>query len=167
MSSATPPAAASPPAPDSADSADVNALLDAARVPLAVSGAAAALAGGGLVVALIGAQNLTLVNWIGLYALVPWALLVIGAAAIFVATKLMHARGWTLVPAVALAILLAFGSIGFFVLSSAAGLFTPLSLLGIGGGVAAVVFVALAIKPLRRVAATRRRLRAVGFDLDL
>jgi hypothetical protein len=80
------------------DSADVNALLDAAHVPFAVSGAAASLAGAGLVVALLGAQNLTLVTWVGRYALAPWALLVVGATSIVVASKLMHARRWTLVP---------------------------------------------------------------------
>jgi len=155
------------PTPPADDRSDVNALLDAAHVPLAVSAAAAALAGGGLVVALLGAQNLTLVSWVGGYALVPWALVVVGVAAIAVAAKLMHARRWTLVPALALAILLALGAIAFFVLSSTAGLFTPLGLIGIGGGVTAIVFCALAIKPFRRVAETRRRLRDAGFDLDL
>ncbi|HEY2743056.1 MAG TPA: hypothetical protein VGL86_00475 [Polyangia bacterium] len=158
---------AASPSPPPTDDADVNALLDAARVPLSVSGAAAALAAGGLVVGLLGAQNLTIVTWVGAYALVPWALLAVGAAAVFVAAKLMHARRWTLVPALALSILLALGAIGFFVLSSAAGVFTPLSLLGIAGGVCAIVFSAIAIGPFRRIAATRRRLRDAGFDLDL
>jgi hypothetical protein len=149
------------------DSADVNALLDAARVPLAVSAAAAALAGAGLVVALLGVQNVTLVSWIGVYALLPWALVAVGAAAIFVAAKLMHARRWTLGPAIALSILLALGSIGFFVVASLSAVFTPLSLIGVGGAVTAIVFVALAVRPFRRVTATRRRLRDAGFDLDL
>src|SRR4051812_13766568 len=151
----------STPAPkqDSADdTADVNALLDAAHVPFAVSAAAASLAGAGLVVGLLGVQNVTLVNWIGLYATMPWALVAIGAASIFVAAKLMHARRWTLVPALALSMLLTIGSIGFFVVASMAAVFTPLSLIGIGGGVTAIVFSALAVKPFRRVAATRRRL---------
>jgi hypothetical protein len=149
------------------DSADVNALLDAAHVPVAVSAAAASLAGAGLVVALLGAQNLTLVTWVGRYALVPWALVIVGAASIAVAAKLMHARRWTLVPMLVLSVLLTLGSIGFFALSSAAGVFTPLTLIGVGGGVTAIVFAALAITPFRRVAATRRRLRDAGFDLDL
>ncbi len=149
------------------DHSDVNALLDAAHVPLAVSAAAAALAGAGLVVALLGAQNLTLVTWVGRWALLPWLLVVVGAGAIFVAAKLMHARRWTLAPALGLAVALALASIGFFVISSAAGLFTPLSIIGVGGGVTAIVFCALAVKPFRRVVATRRRLRDAGFDLDL
>jgi hypothetical protein len=149
------------------DSADVNALLDAAHVPFAVSAAAASLAGAGLVVALLGAQNLTLVTWVGRYALVPWALVVVGVASIAVAAKLMHARRWTLVPMLVLSALLTLCSIGFFALSSVAGLFTPLTLVGVGGGVTAIVFAALAVAPFRRVAATRRRLRDAGFDLDL
>jgi hypothetical protein len=149
------------------DSADVNALLDAAHVPFAVSAAAASLAGAGLVVALLGAQNLTLVTWVGRYALVPWALVVVGVASIAVAAKLMHARRWTLVPMLVLSVLLTLGSIGFFALSSVAGLFTPLTIAGVGGGVTAIVFAALAVAPFRRVATTRRRLRDAGFDLDL
>jgi hypothetical protein len=149
------------------DSADVNALLDAAHVPFAVSAAAASLAGAGLVVALLGAQNLTLVTWVGRYALAPWALLVVGALSLVVASKLMHARSWTLVPMLALPVVLTLGSLGFFALSSAAGVFTPLTLLGVGGGVTAIVFAALAVAPLRRVTATRHRLRDAGFDLDL
>jgi hypothetical protein len=157
---------AAPPA-TSDDSADVNALLDAAHVPLAVSAAAGALAGAGLVVALMGAQNLTLITWVGVFALVPWLLVAVGAAAIFVASKLMHARSWTLWPALALSIVLALGSIAFFAVSSMSGLFSPLTILGVGGGVTAIVFVTLAIRPFGRVSATRRRLRDAGFDLDL
>lgn len=149
------------------DNSDVNALLDAARVPLVVSGAAAALAGAGLVVALLGVQNVTLVSWIGVYAMLPWTLVVLGAAGIFVAAKLMHARGWTLVPAFALAILMTAGAIGFFVVASMSSVFTPLSVIAVGGAITAIVFCALAVKPFRRVAATRRRLRDAGFDLDL
>ena len=149
------------------DSADVNALLDAAHVPLAVSAAAAALAGAGLCVALMGAQNLTLISWVGGYAVVPWLLVAAGAGAIFVAAKLMHARRWTLWPAFALAVALTLGSLAFFALSSMAGLFSPLTILGVGGGVTAIVFVTLAIRPFGRVSATRRRLRDAGFDLDL
>ncbi|MGZ3407934.1 MAG: hypothetical protein ACXVAN_15895 [Polyangia bacterium] len=160
--------AAPPVAPTAAtDSADVNARRDAAHVPLAVSGAAAALAGAGLVVALLGLQNVTLVSWVGLYALLPWTLVLLGAAALFVAAKLMHARRWTIAPALALAILLTLGSIGFFVVASLSAVFTPLSLIAIGGAITAIVFVALAWKPFRRVADTRRRLRDAGFDLDL
>jgi hypothetical protein len=39
--------------------------------------------------------------------------------------------------------------------------------IGVVGGVTAIVFCALAVGPFRRVAATRRRLRDAGFDLDL
>jgi hypothetical protein len=156
-----------PAAPPPTDDADVNLLLEAAHVPLSVSAAAAALAAGGVVVGLLGAQNLTLVTWIGIYALVPWLLLALGAAAIVVAAKLMHARRWTLVPALALSALMALGAIGFFVISSLSGVFSPLGLIAIAGGVVAIVFTALAIGPFRRVTATRRRLKQAGYDLDL
>lgn len=156
-----------PAAPPPTDDADVNALLDAAHVPLSVSAAAAALAAGGVVIGLLGAQNLTLVTWIGVYALVPWLLVALGVAAVLVAAKLMHARRWTLVPALALSSLIALGAIGFFVISSLSGVFSPLGLIAIAGGVVAIVLSAIAIGPFRRVAATRRRLKQAGYDLDL
>jgi len=153
--------------PPGSDAANVNELLDAARVPLAVSVAAAALAGAGLIVGLVGLQNLTLVTWLGNYVAMPWTLLVAGAAALFVASKLMHARRGSLAAGLAVSIVLAVGSVVFLVLASAAGLFTPLAVLGIVGGIAAVVLVAVAIPPFRRLAALRRRLRDAGFDVDL
>ena len=156
-----------PAAPPPTDDADVNALLDAAHVPFAVSGAAAALAAGGVVIGLVGAQNLTLVTWVGVYALVPWLLVALGAASIVVAAKLMHARRWTLVPALGLSSLNALAAIGFFVLSSLSGVFSPLGLIAIAGGVVAIVFSALAVGPFRRVTATRQRLKRAGYDLDL
>src|SRR5262249_38648335 len=149
-------------APNPSGTDDVNALLDAAHVPLAVSAAAAALAGAGLAVALMGVQNVTLIHWVEGYAVVPWLLVALGARALSVAAKLMHARRWTLWPAFVPAVLLPLGSLAFFALSSMSGLFSPLTILGVGGGVTAIVFVSLAIKPFGRVAATRRRLRDAG-----
>lgn len=149
------------------DHSEVNALLDAARIPFAISAAAVALAAAGLIVGLLGLQNVTLVSWIGAYATLPWLLVTVGAAGIGVAARLMHARRWSLAAGLAVAITLALGSIVFFVVASLAGVFTPLSVLGIGGGITAIVLVALAVRPFRRLLAIRRRLRAAGFDLDL
>jgi hypothetical protein len=154
-------------APASSDASEVNLLLDAARIPFAVSAAAVALAAAGFVVALVGVQNLALVTWRGAYAAFPWVLLVAGIAGIAVAAKLMHARRWSLAAGLAVAIVLALASVGFFALASLAGVFSPLAFVAIAGGVTAVVLVALAIGPFRRLAAVRRRLRESGFDLDL
>lgn len=155
---------AAPPAPDTDE---VNALLDAARVPFAVSAAAVALAAAGLVEALLGLQNLTLVTWVGGWSFLPWLLLVAGAAGIAVAARLMHARRGSLAAGLGAAVVLALGAIGFFVVASLSGVFTPLALLGIGGGITALVLVLLAVRPFGRLAETRRRLRAAGYDLDL
>ncbi len=146
---------------------DVNALLDGARVPFAVSGAAAALAAAGLVVGLVGVQNVTLVSWAGAWAAIPWSLVALGAAALAVAAKLMRARSWSLAAGLGLSIALALAAVAFLVLAFVAGAFSPLTIFAIVAAVAAVVFTALAVRPFRAVAATRRRLRDAGFDLDL
>jgi hypothetical protein len=146
---------------------DVNALLDAAHVPISVSAAAGALAGAGLIVALVGVQNVTLVRWVGIWALVPWSLVALGAGSVGVAAKLMRARGWTLPLGLGLAITLTLASIGFLVLAFVSGAFSPLTILAAGGGIAAIVLTTLALGPFRQVAAARRRLREAGYDLDL
>jgi hypothetical protein len=151
----------------SSDSDVVNSLLDAARMPTAISASAIALAASGLVTALVGVQNLTLVTWIGNYYFLPLSLVAVGVGAIFVAAKFYRARAWALVAAMVAALALTLGSIGFVVVATMSGVFSPLAIFAVGGAVAAIVLTALAIAPFRRLRATRRRLRDHGFDLDL
>ncbi|HUS68387.1 MAG TPA: hypothetical protein VMZ28_27825 [Kofleriaceae bacterium] len=146
---------------------DVNALLDEARIPMAVKAASVALAAAGLVVALLGVQNLTLVRWSGSYVFVPVALLVFGAIGIGVAAKLVRGRAWSLPAAIATAASLTLSAVGFFVLSAMAGLFTALSVLSAGAAVTALVLTLIAVGPFRQLVDTRRRLREAGYDLDL
>jgi len=134
---------------------------------LALKSASIALAGAGLLIALLGLQNLTLIHWTGSYVMVPAALLGLGVAGIGVAAKLVRGRAWTLAAALACSGLLAFAATGFFVLSVMSGLFTLLTLMGLGAGVTAAVLTVLAIGPFRRLIDTRRKLRDHGYDLDL
>ena len=152
---------------DAAAAPDVNALLDRARIPVAVKGAAIANAGAGLVVALLGVQNLTLVHWLGAWLVLPLALVAVGAAGIVVGAQLVRGRRWTLTAGLAMTALLALGSLGFFVVGELAGVFSFLSVFGFGGGIAAFVLTLLAVKPFRALMDTRARLRDAGFDLDL
>lgn len=146
---------------------EVNELLDEARVPLAIKAASIALAAAGLLVGLLGLQNLTLLHWAGAYAFIPASLLLFGVIAIGVAAKLVRARSWSLMAALASAALLALGATGFFMLSTMSGVFTLLAVLGVGAGITALVMTVLAIGPFRRLLATRARLREAGYDLDL
>src|SRR5260370_6605341 len=106
--------------------AQVNALLDEARVHVTIKGAAIAVAGTGLVVALLGVQNLTLVHWLGAWILLPLALVAVGALGIAVGAKLVRARRRTLNAALVTAALLMVGTLGFFVVGALAGVFSLL-----------------------------------------
>src|SRR5262252_4244551 len=103
--------------------ADVNVLLDQARIPTAVKGASIALGAGGLLVALVGLQNVVLVHWIGWFALVPIALLAFGVVGIAVAASLVRARAWSLNASLVLAGLLSLGCAGYFAVALVSGVF--------------------------------------------
>jgi hypothetical protein len=150
-----------------AETPDVNALLDEAAVPFLVKAAAVSLGAAGLLVALVGVQNVTLITWRGSWAFVPWGLVALGAAGIFVAAKLVRGRAWTLGAAVATSILLTLAAVGFFALAVSSGLFASLHILAAGAAVTALVFTVLAIAPFRRLVGVRRQLRTAGYDLDL
>ena len=150
-----------------ASESDVNALFDEARVPSSVKGAAAAVAGAGLAVALMGVQNLLLVHWLGVWMLIPFVLLALGSAGVAVGAKLLHARRWSLKAGLAASIVLISTSLGFLVLGFLSGVFSMFSLLGLGAGVAALVLTILAMEPFARLMTTRGKLKQAGFDLDL
>jgi hypothetical protein len=152
---------------DAPADADVNALLDEVRIPALVKSAAAALAGAGLVVALLGVQNMTLVHWLGAWVLLPLSQVAIGALGIAVGAKLVRGRRWSLKAAMVAAPLLLLGPLGFFVIGMLAGVYSLLSLFGFAGGITALVLTILAVKPFQRLMVTRRKLRDAGFDLDL
>jgi hypothetical protein len=146
---------------------DVNALLDEARIPFALKAAAIAMAASGLTTALVGLQNVTMATWIGGWWILPAALIGVGVVAIGVAAKLVRGRSWSLGAGLGAAALLALGSTGFFMVASMSGLFSLLALIGVGGGITALVMTVLAIGPFRRLMRTRVRLREAGYDLDL
>jgi hypothetical protein len=146
---------------------DVNVLLEAARVPRVVIAGAISLAGCGLFVALVGLQNLWLVNWLGVYRFIPYVLLAIGATAVFVAAKQHRARAWALGGGMALGVLLTLTTIVFFAFSFLSGVFSLLGMVTVPAAIATLVIQAVAMRPFRQLVDVRRRLRQSGFDLDL
>jgi hypothetical protein len=147
--------------------AELNLLLDAIRVPFIVEAAAVALASTGLLVLLVGVQNLTLVTWLGALWLVPAALALVGVAGLAVAAKLHRARSWSLAVGLGLATLSTLSSVGFIVLSLSAGMFAPLTLLALAASIVAIVLCAIALKPFGQLMITRRKLRETGLDVDV
>jgi hypothetical protein len=146
---------------------DGEQLLRAARVPSVVVAAAIALAASGLLIALVGVQNLSLVTWRGSWVAFPYALLAVGVLSIFVAAKLHRARAWSLPVGLALAIVQTLATAGFFLLSFGSGLLSLLGALAVPGALVALTLTSIAWRPFRELIALRRELRRAGFDLDL
>jgi len=157
MSDLTPPA----------DDERISRLLDEARVPGPVKAASISLSLTSLLVIVLAVQNVTLIRWAGDYAIAPWALAGLGVLALIVGAKQWRARSWTRGAGLLLALLLAAGTSGFFIVSVTAGLYTLLSVVVAAATVVALVMQVLAIGAFARLAATRRRLREAGYDLDL
>jgi CHASE2 domain-containing sensor protein len=145
---------------------DVNALLDEARVPTGVKVAAGALAAAAVLTALVGLQNVTLIQWRGWMMAVPLLLLVVGVAAGLVAAKLARGRGWSLAAGIALGGALVVSTTGFLILSFLSGVFALLAILAVAASIAAVILQLVSVETFRHVAETRRRLRETGYDLD-
>lgn len=150
-----------------APSPDVNALLDEAVVPVPVKLGAAALAIGAVLVAAYGLQNLVLVRWGGAAGLVPYALMALGIAAGLIAAKVVKLRPWALPASLAIAGVLSLGTTVWLILSFSSGVYSMLGVAAAGAVIVALVLLAIAAAPYRRVVATRTRLRAAGCDLDL
>jgi hypothetical protein len=146
---------------------DVNALLDEAAIPFLVKAAAISLGAAGLLIALVGVQNVTLITWYGAWAFLPWVLVALGSFGIFVAAKLVRGRKWTLAAALAASILLTVAGAGFFALAVSSGLFASLHIFAACAAVTALVFTVLAMAPFRRLMQVRAQLRVEGYDLDL
>ena len=142
-------------------------LLLAARIPKLVITSAILLALAAAFVGLVALQNLAFVTWRGSFALMPYGLLVLAVAGLFVASKLHRARGWSLGAGLAVGALLVLSSGGFFVLSILSGMLSPLALLAVPTALAALVVEVLAARPFSELTARRTRLKKAGFDLDL
>ena len=160
-----------PPAPGARppldEAAQIDLLLDQIKVPFAVQAAAALLGLAALLVMALAAQNLLLVQWRGPYAFVPLALVAAGVASAAVAVKLLRARGWAHLAALAAAIALTVATGAWFVFMVLRGLLSLLAFGTVGMCLVAVVAVAIASGPFEKVTTARRRLRALGQDVDL
>lgn len=148
------------------DSAETNALIEQAAPPSEVKAAGGVLAGIGLLVVAVGLQTVLLPSSYWLVVLSAWTMLIAGAGAIYVGLKLWRGRDWTLEPAFIGAGFMLVGSGLFCAWSFAHGLFSLLALLAVAGGAVALVFVALAVAPFKRMRKLRAQLRQRGIDMD-
>lgn len=149
------------------EAAQVDLLLDQIKVPFVVQAAAALLGLSALLVIALALQNLLLIHWRGLYAFVPPAFIVAGVGSAAVAVKLLRARGWAYLAALAAAIALTVATGAWFVFTLSRGLISLLAFGTVGVCLVAVVAVVIATGPFERVTTARRRLRELGHDVDL
>ncbi len=145
---------------------DTNALIEQAAPPGEVKAAGGVLAGIGLLVMVVGLQTVLLPTSYWLVVMSAWVMLIAGAGAIYVGLKLWRGREWALTPALVGACFMLVGSGLFCAWSFAHGLFSLLALLAVAGGAVALVFVALAVTPFKRMRKLRATLRQRGIDLD-
>jgi hypothetical protein len=147
--------------------AQVDLLLDRIQVPFAVQAAAGALGLAGLLVMALGAQNMLLIRWRGVYAFVPLLFVAAGVGSAAVAAKLLRARGWAHLAALAISIVLTVATGAWFVFTVLRGLLSLLAFGCVGMCLVAVVAVAVSTGPFEQVTTARRRLRELGHDVDL
>lgn len=122
-----------------------------------VSAAAALCAVLGFLTTLVGVQ------FLGAIAVIPYAMIGIGAFGVFVAAKIYRVNGWAALAGTILGALLAIGMLVWIVLSAGYGVVSVLSLLVPIFAVLTAVFCAIAIGPCMKGSRARRDLRRVGI----
>jgi hypothetical protein len=145
-----PPAAASEPPPQERSLDD---LVAATSPTVMVRVAAAFCAVLGAMVALVGLQ------FAGVIAVVPYAMMAGGAATIFVSAKLYQTRLWAAIAAIAVGALVMLGMGLWVLLALGAGVVSFLAVLTVLVAPAVVVLASVALGPCLRAARARRRLR--------
>lgn len=120
----------------------------------------------GLITALVGLQLLVTTALQASLELVPYGLLGLGPAAMFLGWKTLRTRGYGAIGAAALSGLLALG-MGYWVLFTASqGYFSLLALSVPPLAVVAAVFAGLSVGHCRRADAARERLGEAGIDMS-
>ncbi len=130
-----------------------------------IAGAAVALAG--VLVFLTGAQTLAVVSIRGALGLVPWALAVLGAGELVLASLVFRARAWGVVAAVAASFVLMMAAGVWLIVSLSHGLFQLYAFGAPFASLGAAVMALLAMGPSQRASAARARLKLQGMDLGI
>jgi hypothetical protein len=130
-----------------------------------IAGAAVALAG--VLVFLTGAQTLAVVSIRGALGLLPWALAVLGAGELVLASLVFRARAWSVVAAVAASFVLMMAAGVWLIVSLSHGLFQLYAFGAPFASLGAAVMALLAMGPSQRASAARARLKQQGMDLGI
>jgi hypothetical protein len=130
-----------------------------------IAGGVVALAGA--LVLLTGVQTLAVVSIRGALGLAPWALVVLGAVELMLATLVFRARAWSVVGAAAVSFVLMTAAGLWLMVSLSHGLFQLYGFAGPFVSLGAAVMALLAMGPSQRASAARARLKQQGMDLGI
>jgi hypothetical protein len=133
-------------------------IVTAAAVAVAISGAFDAI--GGL-------QLWSVVRLYGWFEYVPYGLVTVGAASLFLGSRIYSQRLRALLAAIVVVSLGALGTGAWAVLTAKDGFLSLLGVLMPLGSLAAAILAGMAWGPCARTAAARERAKAAGFDLNL
>ena len=120
----------------------------------------------GLLTALTGLQ--LVLSWlVGAVAAVPYVLLALGVSGIAIGWHAGRARWWAATSGLAIAVLLAFVNLGWFVYAAAHGLYSCMSLISVPAAMGAAVAMVFTLQPVKRATLARARLRDQGMDVGI
>jgi hypothetical protein len=158
-----------PPDPQPAESAaDVldRELANTKREAIVTTASVAVAVTGGLF--LTGALQLWSAVWLaGLFEYVPWALLALGVALLFLGSRIYSQRLRAVLGAIVLAAIGTLGSGAWALVTMASGFLSLIGVLMPLASLTAAILAGLAWGPCARTAAARRRAAAAGLDLNL
>jgi hypothetical protein len=150
------------------ESADVldRELANTKRAGI-VTAAAIAVASSGALDAIGALQLWSMVQLFGWYQYAPWCLLVVGAASLFLGSRIYSQRLRALLAAIVLVSLGTLVTGAWAALTARDGFLSLLGVLMPLGSLAAAILAGMAWGPCARTAAARQRAAAAGFDLNL
>jgi hypothetical protein len=151
--------------PSAADVLD-RELANTKRAGIVTAASVAVAISGGFFI--IGALQLWTVLWLyGFYKYVPYALLALGVAYLFLGSRIYSQHLRALLAAIVLVAVGTLGAGAWAVLTLLDGFLSLLGILMPAGALAAAILAGMAWGPCVRTAEARKRAAAAGFDLNL
>lgn len=163
---AAPAVPTAPLAPGAEGPLDLDAELAETKMNFFVRAGAVAAAVTGAVLLFAGLQLWGAVRLDGVWELIPWGMLGVGALQIVLGVKIYRQRVWAATAVTALGGLLALAAVVWFVMATSSGFISLLALMTPFTEAGAAIMAGLALPSCRRAAAARKRLAADGLDVD-
>ena len=132
-----------------------------------VKAAASMLGLSGIVTLVLGLQMALGLRFVGLLAMVPYAMLAVGLVAMAIGWMVFRARAWAAFVSVGLAAGVGLSLFIWLIFTITHGIISPLALLAVAFWAVTLPLTLLAIAPCKRAAAARRLLESQGLDFGI